>query len=125
MFVVANNEQAMLAWSGDAPKLLSCNKTLQLWDVRTGKRIKQFGNLKWEVAAAALSASGRLALTSCLDPRQSPGIENIIDVWDTDTGRKVNQLVGHQDGISSLTFLPGDKKAVSGSRDGTVRVWDL
>src|SRR5262249_12069279 len=32
---------------------------------------------------------------------------------------------GHTEGVYSLAFLPGGRKAVSGGADGTVRIWDL
>ncbi|GLC67256.1 SCF-dependent proteasomal ubiquitin-dependent protein catabolic process [Pleodorina starrii] len=43
-------------------------------------------------------------------------------------GRKVAALRGHQDEVTALQFLygsAGGQVAVSGARDGTVRLWDL
>jgi WD40 repeat protein len=34
-------------------------------------------------------------------------------------------LEGHKDGVTSVSVSPDDKQAVSGSRDNTLRVWDM
>ena len=51
--------------------------------------------------------------------------DNVLRVWDVDTGASVAALEGHTDGISSAAFSPDGTRIVSGSYDRTVRMWSL
>jgi WD40 repeat protein len=44
--------------------------------------------------------------------------------WDAATGEEVARLRGHADPVFSLAFSPDSKTLVSGSGDGTLRLWD-
>jgi WD40 repeat protein len=46
-------------------------------------------------------------------------------VWDAETGQPSRTLSGHAGALSSVTFAPDGKLALSGSHDGTVRLWDV
>ena len=48
-----------------------------------------------------------------------------MKVWDSHTGTLVRSFRGHTGPVSSLAFSPDGQLLVSGSRDGTVKVWDL
>lgn len=49
-----------------------------------------------------------------------------IKVWEVLTGHLLFNLTGHQDVVRDLTFAPnGGLTLVSGSRDQTLRIWDL
>ena len=53
----------------------------------------------------------------------SPG--NVLNVHDIATGRSVAELRGHQNTITSGEFSPDAVYFVSGSYDGTVRLWNV
>jgi len=43
--------------------------------------------------------------------------------WDLATGRCLNTLRGHTDGVSCVAITPDDEKVLTGGLDKTVRVW--
>ncbi len=52
------------------------------------------------------------------------GTKNEIVVAEIRTGETLQRLRGHTQVVWSVHFVQGSKKIVSGSRDGTVMVWD-
>ena len=50
--------------------------------------------------------------------------DNIIKVWDSETGALLLDLKGHFSTISSAQFSPDGKKILSASYDRTAKVWD-
>jgi WD40 repeat protein len=55
----------------------------------------------------------------------SGGEDSRVKIWDSRTGVEVITFRGHTGLISSLAFSPDGKRLYSGSRDTTVKVWDL
>jgi len=45
-------------------------------------------------------------------------------VWDADSGEELARLRGHEDLVWTVTVSPDGRRIVSGSDDGTARVWD-
>ncbi|KAH8828723.1 WD40-repeat-containing domain protein [Flagelloscypha sp. PMI_526] len=50
--------------------------------------------------------------------------DNIVRIWDTQSGRRRNKLIGHQNYVNSVSFSPDGSRIVSGSDDKSVRIWD-
>jgi RNA polymerase sigma factor (sigma-70 family) len=48
-----------------------------------------------------------------------------ISLWDLPAAKEVEQLAGHQGGITQLVFTADGKRLISGSVDTTTMVWDL
>lgn len=57
--------------------------------------------------------------------RIRPSQDNRIRYWGMGNGRLFRTLSGHSDLVKSLAFTPDTKRLVSGSFDGTLRVWNL
>lgn len=63
-----------------------------------------------------IKADGRRVLT---------GGDTRVILWDADTGAPIRRLEGHSTLISSASFLPDGRRAVSSSFDRSIRLWDL
>lgn len=66
---------------------------------------------------AAVRRDGKFVATT--------GKENEVLIWDAFAGSRKRRLVGHTAPIRSLSFVAnGDRHLVTGSDDGTVRLWN-
>jgi WD40 repeat protein len=54
----------------------------------------------------------------------SGNYDNLVLLWDAETGEQLRSFNGHADYVSSVAFSPDGKLIVSGSYDGTIRIWD-
>ena len=50
---------------------------------------------------------------------------NLIQVWNVDTGELLNTFTGNTHRIEGLTFSPDNRTLVSGDTNETIRLWDL
>ncbi len=91
---------------GDGAKLV-------LWDVETGKVVREFGA---GATVVAFSPDGRRVLA---------GSGKVLWLWDVETGQELHRFAGHLGGIWSVAFSPDGRYAISGSADMTVRLWRL
>jgi len=117
-----------LACSPDGRRLLSVgNRTMRLWDADSGTLIRTFEarygpdwgrGLKpgWPSFAVAFSPDGTRALTD--------GICTAL-LWDVKTGLAIQCFRGHKWQVHSVAFCDGGRKVVTGSSDGTVRIWNV
>src|SRR5262249_21679164 len=46
-----------------------------------------------------------------------------FQLWDLQSGRMLHRFGGHQDAVTSVAFAPKGRFLLSGSLDGTVRLW--
>src|SRR5262249_35121709 len=46
-------------------------------------------------------------------------------LWDVESGRVLRSFTGHGGWVSSVAFSPNGRLALSGSYDGTMRLWEV
>lgn len=91
-------------------------KTLQLWDMQTGRVRATLTGHRSMVFCAAFTPDGS-TITSA-------GHDKTVRLWDAQTGRLQHTLHGHTDKVRSVACSPDGQTLASGGRDKTVRLWD-
>ena len=93
----------------------------RLWDVEARKLLRAFVGHQHQVSCIAFSADGRTTATASED--------ETIGIWDTNNGRRLKTLKGHNAWAFWVCFVPrkdlGGALLASCSDDGTVRIWDV
>jgi WD40 repeat protein len=94
----------------------------RLWDVRTGKLLRQFGKSGEVVSTAAFSVDGRMIVWGTI-----PGVARL---WDLETGKELQHFAGdyskdYMGAIDSVSISADGRRVLTGSNDGNARVWDV
>lgn len=74
----------------------------------------------WDHSGTYLAVGGGDFMAN--NPQNTPNYA--IEIWDITTSTLKQTLVGHEDGITSLSWDPSGRYLASASADKTVRVWD-
>jgi serine/threonine protein kinase len=90
---------------------------IHLWDLETGKMVRQFPGHRDKVTGLEFLPGGSEFL--------SLGWDGTLRRWDWKTGKQEAVLEKDAGPLRSLALMPGGKQAVSGSAAGVVRLWDL
>ncbi|ODV74641.1 ubiquitin-binding SDF ubiquitin ligase complex subunit MET30 [Cyberlindnera jadinii NRRL Y-1542] len=91
----------------------SYDKTVKIWDVKTGALIRSLESHTQGVKTLAFDE--QKLITGSLD--------NTIKVWNYHTGQCIATYRGHEDCVLSVDFYK--KNIVSGSADTTVKLWNV
>ncbi len=80
---------------------------MRLWDLDSGKRIREFpGHTEW-IFHVAFSPDGRLGYSTSGGPDAwQDGSDSAVRVWDVETGREIRRLEGHKGRVFGLAVSP-------------------
>jgi len=127
ILTVALSPDASMAVSGSADVTAGPDhpenerdRTVRVWDLRTGAELRRFRPNSGFVRAVAFSPDGQHVLA---------GTWNSVDggalhLWRVESGRLERRFYGHSDVVTAAHFSPDGARIVSASWDHTVRVWD-
>lgn len=105
----------------------SWDKTIRLWRIKDGSLIRKIG---WDYLIESITfshdgkmiAGGCAGVTSSFDETQYGGT---IRLWNIKTGEVLCTFKRHKNNVLTLSFSPDDKMIASGSKDNTIKIWNL
>lgn len=108
-----------IAITPDGTKMVSGlgDKSLIVWDMKTGTPLKTLPGHKGSVDAVAVTKDGKQIVSASTD--------STIKIWNIETGENIDTFIGHQSSIRAIAITPDGKNLVSASHDTTLKVWDL
>ena len=126
-----------VAFSPDGKTVVSTDKSanIQLWDVHTKKHKTTINVIPhksspyaYKVDAVTFSPDGRtlvVGLRERISSRDGDYDKIPIIIWDLERGVPQRILAGHTEEITSLAYSADGTTLVSGSKDGTVLLWEM
>lgn len=106
-----------VAFSPDGYYLASASfdKSIKLWDGKTGKFITSFRGHVASVYQMSWSADSRMLVSGSKD--------STLKVWDVEKRKMMFDLPGHSDEVYCLKWSPDGLRVASGSKDKMMRIW--
>jgi WD40 repeat protein len=121
LHTLEGHEDAVLcvAFSPDNKRAVSgsADKTVRVWDVKTGKELACYKGHTGEVLHVAFTPDGNRVL--------SAGADKTLRLWVEDEKKEPQTFEGHTDKITGIAVSADGSLLISSSLDKTVRVWDL
>ena len=108
-----------LSWLPNQPLLVAAegiDRSVQVWNVLTGKRILTTSPLHGIASAATWSPDGRKIAFD--------GGDNTVQVWNIVNGKRLVTYTGHTARITTVSWSADGTEIASGSVDRTVQVWN-
>lgn len=109
-----------VAISSDGETLVSgcTDKTINIWNLNTGKLLRTITGNTEAVSSVAVSPSGNyLAVGSCEHPKSN------VKVWNLKTGKLLHTFLGHQKPVNVVAISPNGQILASGSHK--IKIWNL
>jgi WD40 repeat protein len=129
------------AFSSDGTRVLaqSTDGIARLWNVETGQGLRRAtGERAWQVAVwpegqlmALAGGEDHIPIFAEIFVRLPPLARmktyenNTIKIRNLNTGAETACLRGHTDSVAGIAFSPDGRRLLSGSFDGTMRLWDV
>jgi TPR repeat protein len=83
------------------------------------------GEVGAELGLVAQRACCRIVVSPDGKYLVSGNYDNLVLIWDAETGAQLRSFNGHSDYVASVAFSPDGNQIASASYDGTIRIWNV
>jgi WD40 repeat protein len=98
--------------------------SIELWDVVRFKKLPRLVGPEGTVHLLAFSPDGK-TLASSGEMWTRPDATVPVVLWDWAAGKRRHRIEAHTERIGGIAFTPDGKHLLSGSFDGSCRLWDV
>ncbi|WHT22896.1 protein kinase [Crossiella sp. CA-258035] len=112
---IEGRDQCALTADGRLVVSAGAGRSVDVWEVATGVRVRRLSGHGDSVRAVALDSAGEFAVTGCADGK--------VRVWDLADGECARVWDGHRGEVVAVAVR--GRAVVSAGEDRTVRVWQL
>jgi WD40 repeat protein len=88
---------------------------LRVWDLKSREPVQTIAAHGRRIQCLAISPDGKVTA--------SGGDDEMLRLWETATGKELACWHGPAESITNVTFAEGGTSLITGSSDGTVRLW--
>jgi WD40 repeat protein/TolB-like protein len=117
-----------LAFSPDGKRFISgtASNTIRIWDTESGAYRECHGGNGGKINSLAYSPDGLFFVSASYSRTMGGrGVEyNKVSIWNAETGQETLVLEGHTSVVNSVAYSPDGRQIISGSTDGTIKIWD-
>jgi WD40 repeat protein len=110
-----------VALSSDPQQVFVLDDRLALWDLASGRTIRQYAEDQPSYSCLAVRPDGKQAILASQDRGQTTFN---LEWWDVDTAKKLRSIEAHKSGLREILFSPDGRFLATSSFDGTAALWD-
>ncbi len=117
--LLRKNAMFSVQFSPDGRQVLTGGDGAVLWDAATGQPLRDFAEEEFRfIPVTRFSPDGRQVLLA-------NSSETVVRLYDAATGQQVQSFPGHTGEVNCAAFRPDGRQLLTGSDDGTARLWDV